>query len=834
MRKLEPAIRTRFFSCKEQSMSARAFVRTLVLGSMAVMSFAFGSNAEAAWPRYHLIEQFTSATCGPCVAAGPVMERVVNVQERVLSIRYHLNFPAPGDPWYVANSSQNGARQNLYGVSSIPTARFNGPVAVDPRDEQALRARITAGGTESPLLVTVSETGTANRAVQVKVRSDQDLTGHRLHVVVVSRKTTLPNLPNELQYSNGETEFSDAMLRMLPSQDGTTFDITQGEEKTFDLTYTVGTGALWPTGQQYVIAFVQTPTGEILQAGTNLEEVRLEMAINGTIWDRIDQGATKTGTVTVTNPSSKAVTARVFISNNADLQTAGWTASLNPAQVPLAAGASATINYSVQAPNAVGFAPITIVAEPIVTPSPGVVAINTTGQWGYLTNGARVISWLGSANGAGVTLSDALNAQTHSSYTTALPLADPIIAAYNPADFDVNVFDVDFINRGYGMILGPIVRSLEASSKSVWFQSSLDRAIAYNPQYASISGDFRAWVEALGMVQPVQEDLISRSVQSGNVIQLQTFRVTGVQNDVVGGGLSATLNEYNSASWPFYTQASEVIGLSTSSQATVIANYDGNKAAGIRVVGPNGGKVVYQTWNQELIGPSGQTARRNYGNKALTWLLAADNANGPAITLNRSSVNFGSITVNTTKDETITITNSGKAPLIISAIDLAGTDATAFDITAGQPGSGQTITVAPNGTHTFTVRYAPTEVKQLHTARVVLASNASTNPSITLNGAASGTSSVETETASATGAIAMRLTGSNPVVGNSTIDITAVDNINVTVVDNMGRTVATIFNGSVNGTERVVVNAADLAAGMYTIVASNGAERAALTVVVSR
>jgi len=80
----------------------------------------------------------------------------------------------------------------------------------------------------------------------------------------------------------------------------------------------------------------------------------------------------------------------------------------------------------------------------------------------------------------------------------------------------------------------------------------------------------------------------------------------------------------------------------------------------------------------------------------------------------------------------------------------------------------------------------------------------------------------------------MRLTGSNPVVGNSTIDITAVDNINVTVVDNMGRTVATIFNGSVNGTERVVVNAADLAAGMYTIVASNGAERAALTVVVSR
>lgn len=810
-------------------MSARAFVRTLVLGSMAVMSFAFGSNAEAAWPRYHLIEQFTSATCGPCVAAGPVMERVVNVQERVLSIRYHLNFPAPGDPWYVANSSQNGARQNLYGVSSIPTARFNGPVAVDPRDEQALRARITAGGTESPLLVTVSETGTANRAVQVKVRSDQDLTGHRLHVVVVSRKTTLPNLPNELQYSNGETEFSDAMLRMLPSQDGTTFDITQGEEKTFDLTYTMGSGALWPTGQQYIIAFVQSPTGEILQAGTNLEEVRLSLAINGTVWDRIDKGATKTGTITVTNPSSKSVTARVFVSNAQALQQAGWTVTLNPTQFPLAPGASSTVNYSVTAANASSFSAINIEAEPTFTPSPGAVGISTSGQWGYLTNGVRLATWYGTSTGAVVGINDLYVSPAHKDYYAALPLADVILQAYPPTEFDANILSVDYDNRGATMSFGPLLQLLESEGKGVWLQASIERPIAYNPQYASISGDIRAWWENLGIAQYSQGDEQTRFTQVGQQINIQTFQVAGITGDVVGGGLAATLNQY-SQNWPFWTPFSDVLKMSSATSSTVIANYPQNMVSAVRATGPNGGKIVYQTWNQEIM--AGTQPRQNYTNKVVDWLLSND-ANGPAITLNRSSVNFGNIDVNSSKDETITITNSGKAPLIISAIDLAGTDATAFDITNGQPNSGQTITVAPNGTHTFTVRYAPTEQKQLHTARVVIASNASTNPSITLNGSATATS-VETETASATGAIAMRLTGSNPVVANSTIDITAVDNVNVTVVDNMGRTVATIFNGPVNGTERVVVNAADLAAGMYTIVASNGAERAALTVVVSR
>jgi hypothetical protein len=51
----------------------------------------------------------------------------------------------------------------------------------------------------------------------------------------------------------------------------------------------------------------------------------------------------------------------------------------------------------------------------------------------------------------------------------------------------------------------------------------------------------------------------------------------------------------------------------------------------------------------------------------------------------------------------------------------------------------------------------------------------------------------------------------------------------------MGRTIATLFDGMASaGTQRLSLNAAQLSAGMYTIVATNGAERTALTVVSNR
>jgi hypothetical protein len=61
------------------------------------------------------------------------------------------------------------------------------------------------------------------------------------------------------------------------------------------------------------------------------------------------------------------------------------------------------------------------------------------------------------------------------------------------------------------------------------------------------------------------------------------------------------------------------------------------------------------------------------------------------------------------------------------------------------------------------------------------------------------------------------------------------EDVTLTVVDVAGRTVGTIFDGSMAaGTQRFNLNAAELGNGMYTVVATTGSERAAITVISNR
>lgn len=209
-------------------MKARFPLRMLLAACVAFIG-VHSLMAQNTYDRTSLIEQFTSATCGPCVAAGPVMARVVQLSNGVVSIRYHMDFPAPGDPWNVANPAENASRQTLYGVSGIPTARVNGKTTVDPRQEQPLVNQITTdNNAKSPLKITVTQNGTN---VNVKVETNIALKAHKLHVALVSRKTVLPDLPANLQYSNGETEFGDAMLKMMPNAAGTALDLDANTSK---------------------------------------------------------------------------------------------------------------------------------------------------------------------------------------------------------------------------------------------------------------------------------------------------------------------------------------------------------------------------------------------------------------------------------------------------------------------------------------------------------------------------------------------------------------------------------------------------------------------------
>jgi P pilus assembly chaperone PapD len=100
----------------------------------------------------------------------------------------------------------------------------------------------------------------------------------------------------------------------------------------------------------------------------------------------------------------------------------------------------------------------------------------------------------------------------------------------------------------------------------------------------------------------------------------------------------------------------------------------------------------------------------------------------PALTLNSTSIDFGSLTVGSTSPpRSVTLTNSGNAPLAISAVSITGADPGSFAISAG----GDAGTLAPGSSRTISITFSPTTPGG-HSAGLTIASNAPGGPHLVI------------------------------------------------------------------------------------------------------
>jgi hypothetical protein len=805
-------------------MKSRFTVSMLAVALIALMG-SVSASAQNTYDRISVVEQFTSATCPPCVAAGPVMGRVISLANGSVSIRYHMSFPSPGDPWNVANPAENSSRQTFYSVTGIPTARVNGKATVDPRNEALLTQSInTDNAAKAPMKITVTQTSTA---VKVKIETNIDLKSHKLQVALVSRRTVLESLPGDLPGSNGETEFGDAMLDMMPNAAGTALSMDANSSKEFDFTFNQGQGDLWPVGQQYVIAFVQANTSrEVLQAGTNLNEVFARLEFKGTKWQKIDKGAKKTASITVSNPGTSNMEVELSIANGQGLVDAGWQIALSEEVIALAAGASKNITIETTAPANAGFAAIALNAKPInATGIPRESSI----EHGYLTNGARAAVWAGITNGAAGQYVSAM-ATSHAGDVVFVPATQEIVTAFPPTEFDAGIFPVGVDGRFNIPAIAQLAVNMTSQGKGVYVAAPMGISVATaagNQQFAGYP-EANAWLtETLGLklqgTGPVAR-------YTGNT--LTPYTLNGIASEPLGQNDKTAAAVWNlnrpTQSWPFYCEVQDVFSINAGSKSVAWA-YSDNKTTnivGIRCENAGQGRVVYSSWGVEH--PNDANARKVLMQRILDYLMPAGDR--PVISVNNTTLNFGSVAAGQTKDMSFTITNTGKANLEISTMTITGSGASLYEVTAGGV-SGSNVVLAPNANRTVTVKYAPTGAG---TAVANLVINSNDSPvTISLRGT-STTTSVETDVVSETGAIGMTLVGANPVSSSSSIRVRANDNVRVSVVNAAGQEVATLFNGVVNGTELVNVDASMLTSGAYNVVASNGADRATLSVVVAR
>ena len=205
-----------------------------------------------------LIEGFSSSTCSPCASWNPTFLTWANAHPNVNYIKYQVNWPGTGDPYYFA---QTGDRVTYYNVSAVPQSIGDG-VEIS-NSTSALDAVVTAANA-NPTPFTISMTPTySGKVVTIPVTINPYITVPGLKVrVVVCEKTTTGNVG-----SNGETSFHHVMMQMLPDAAGTTVSFTDGTAYTNTFTKDMTSTFVEEMGDLMAVVLIQDDaTKTVLQS----------------------------------------------------------------------------------------------------------------------------------------------------------------------------------------------------------------------------------------------------------------------------------------------------------------------------------------------------------------------------------------------------------------------------------------------------------------------------------------------------------------------------------------------------------------------------------------
>jgi hypothetical protein len=232
--------------------------------------------ASAQFTRKVLIEEFTSATCTPCVQATPVLNDIQNTYAgKVTIVRYHVNLPVAGDPWYVPSFIDPvKSRYGVSGTNGPPKAFVDGQYPVSPTDKAAVKDLVDqelASTATSPVKVDVTQTiedGQVKAHVVVTAGPDGAPDGYTLRVVLLEAHIHVDTLL--IAAYNHEKDFYDVPRAVLTQvNDGTPISLSANQAKSFDFSVPVGNG--WQTDQLFTVAFAQDAfgAGPVAQMGNS-------------------------------------------------------------------------------------------------------------------------------------------------------------------------------------------------------------------------------------------------------------------------------------------------------------------------------------------------------------------------------------------------------------------------------------------------------------------------------------------------------------------------------------------------------------------------------------
>lgn len=807
--------------------------------SIMLVAILFAAvSVQAQYPRKVMVEYLTAMTCPPCATAKPIVNAFVGANPRAIAVSYHLDFPAPGDPYNVFNASENSARQSFYSTSGIPDLKINGQDVGISQAEMA--AAVNAVPETSPIKLTVSEDRTKNPVeVTITVKNDGPaLSGVTLNVMVVNYYADLTNDPDVVSNQfKRYTTFDRAMLNILtPQANGVTISVGQGETKTYNYTYSASTTKpqLWNT--PYTVAFIQsTSNKQVLQAESNFADLSNQVELTSTSADYQIVGRSKTGvkkTLAIKNSKSVPMEVAVTFKQNSTLAGAAFTQpTLSKSTVTIPANSTENVDVTFDVNQKGGSLYSTVVA----TPTGSGLNIASEYTFGYIAENTKYGLLTGYASNAIADAFTSLNAiPKYGDELAVLPASQIVFDAFGTVPCMGYILPVDFENRGAFTSAGlaTFIDGLFTQGKRIMIYGD---AVLANALGTSSPMQSRALFTKLGVTSATAT---ARFTQSGSTITPQQFTVSGIQSDELGKMFSGaiTLNNFTQTYQliQYYSETMTKAGTGTpfmyygTSQSTI---------AGIRNQTQNSRSIVL---GFNLIASSNSSTRRSLMNNLVDWLMAdMQVVNEPDIeitNLENNQFEFGEIKVGETKVVTADIRNSGSAPLTVTAMDFESSSANADKMYSIVEGGVFPITIQPGKTHRVGVQFKPTAVGE-YTGTYNVKSNAKSADSypILVGGNGATPSSVELGT-SADGMLSVTATP-NPTREVSTINYTvggtAPQRVNIRVIDALGNTVSTIVNDmKTPGTYNANFNAATVSSGTYNVVVSAGTSSTFVPVVI--
>lgn len=259
--------------------------------------------------RIGLYEEFTASTCPPCAIFNETYFNEVyrsNNAGNFTLIKNQTSFPGAGDPYY---TSEGGGRTNYYGVNSVPTLYLDAKKGTH-WDSGDLQDALDNANIVPAYIDVEGVHQFDGDEITVNATITPYLSGeYTVQIVVVENETT------GNATSNGETSFSNVMMKYLPDPGGTSIECVAGTPiditESFDMSLTF----IEDINDLSVVIFVEDQNKkQIFQSAYSVgPEVGIETQ--------------ETSIVQIyPNPANENIT--IFNAKNADIQIYNITGSL--------------------------------------------------------------------------------------------------------------------------------------------------------------------------------------------------------------------------------------------------------------------------------------------------------------------------------------------------------------------------------------------------------------------------------------------------------------------------------------------------------------------------